>query len=129
MAIAKETAILAMTPGADHSQKEGYFVKLSSGNPIVCTAATDVPFGIIIEGENTSGQDSIGVLGGNLPIVHVKTSGNVSKGNYLQLAADGSVVADVGSGARVIVGRAIEDGVSGELVQAIVFNPIVYAGE
>ena len=100
MSIARANAIIAMTPGADHTDYEGYFVELTAGNPTVCNAVTDVPFGIIIVGDVVAGKDSIGVCGGNLPTVRAKLNGPVSKGNTLQLHSDGSVVVDAGTGAR-----------------------------
>lgn len=127
MSIVRKEAIIAMTPGADHSEKEGYFVKLSAGDPIVCNSAADVPFGVIIDGEATSGQDTIGVSGGMACTAHVKLSGSVAKGADLQLHTDGSCVTDGLDGARVIVAKALEDGVTGDLIEAVILTPVQYA--
>lgn len=127
MTIARKEAILSMTPGADHSDYEGYFVELTAGNPTVCNAATDVPFGIILDGEPTTGVDSIGVCGGNFGPARVKLSGVVAKGADLQLAADGTCVTDALAGARVIVAKALEAGVSGDLIEAVILTPVQYS--
>lgn len=127
MSIVRGIAIIALTPAVDHSEKEGYFVILTAGLPVVSAAVTDVPFGILIDGEAANGVDSIGVCGGNLPTVRVKLSGPVSKGNTLQLHSDGSCVVDAGSGARVVVGQALEDGVSGDLIEAVILTPVKYS--
>jgi len=127
MSIVRALAIIALTPAVDHSEKEGYFVNLTAGIPVVCSAVTDVPFGILIDGEEADGVDSVGVCGGNLPTVHVKLSGSVSKGDTLQLHSDGSAVVDAGSGARVVVGQALEDGVSGVLIEAVILTPVKYS--
>ena len=126
MSIVRAQAIIALTPAVDHSEKEGYFVILAAGLPVVISAASDVPFGILIDGEEADGVDSIGVCGGNLPTVRVKLSGPVSIGNTLQLHTDGSAVVDAGIGARVVVGRALEDGVSGDLIEAVILTPVKY---
>jgi hypothetical protein len=127
MSIARKEAIIAMTPGADHSEKEGYFVKLSAGKPIACTAASDVPFGIILHGEDTDGVDSIGVSGGLASTAHVKLSGDVAQGADLQLHTDGSCVTDALSAARVIVAKALEAGSSGDLIEAVILTPVQYS--
>lgn len=126
MSIVRALAIIALTPAVDHSAKEGYFVILTAGLPVVSAAVTDVPFGILIDGEAANGVDSIGVCGGNLPTVRVKLSGPVSKGNTLQLHSDGSAIVDAGTGARVVVGQALEAGVSGDLIEAVILTPIKY---
>jgi hypothetical protein len=127
MSIVRKEAIIALTPAADHSEKEGYFINLTAGVPVVCSAVTDVPFGVLIDGEEANGVDSVGVCGGNLPTILVKLSGSVSKGQTLQLHSDGSCVVDAGSGARVVVAQALEDGVSGDLIEAVILTPVKYS--
>jgi len=127
MSIVRKEAIIAMTPAVDHSEKEGYFIILTAGLPVVSASASDVPFGVLIDGEEADGVDSIGVCGGNLPPVRVKLSGAVDKGDSLQLHTDGSVITDAETGARVIVAKALEDGVSGDLIEAVILTPIKYS--
>lgn len=124
---AREYAVESLVAAADHSGSKGHFVELSSGQAAIVNAATDVPYGIILVGETAGKADSIGVLGGNLGPVPVKAGGAISKGDFLELTANGDVVPDSGSGARVIVGRAMEDAADDERFEAVVFNPVVYA--
>ena len=81
---------------------------------------------MIVDGETTSGLSSVALMnfGGT---VRVKLSGQVAKLAKLQLASDGTVVTDATTGARVIVAQALEAGVSGDLIEAAFYGPIVYA--
>lgn len=125
--IKRKEAIIAMTPAVDHSEKIGYFVILTAGLPVVSASAADVPFGVLLDGEEADGVDSIGICGGNFGPAEVKLSAAVSKGDYLQLHSDGSVIEDAATGARVIVALALEDGVSGALIEAVILTPVKYA--
>lgn len=131
---AMDKAIVAMTPTADHSAKRGYFVTAANGQAaLVTTPATDDPYGVILDGENTTGKDSIAICGGNAGPVKVKLSANpgtVAAGTRLQLDATtvGTVCADAGTGARVICARALESGAADELIRAILLSPVIYAG-
>ena len=126
--IVKKEAIVALAPVADHSAKEGYFVSLTAGETVVLTSATAVvPFGVILDGEDTDGQDSIGVCGGAFGSALVKLSGTVAVGDSLQLHTDGSVVVDAGSGARIVVAKALQAGNSGELIEAVILTPVQYS--
>jgi hypothetical protein len=121
----KDKAIIALTPTTDQSLLEGYFVENSSGSAAVVNAATDIPLGVILDGEETTGKSSIAIAGGYSGTALVKTSGAIAFGALLQLAADGTVITDAGTGARVIVGRSIEPGTctSGALIEAVIFLP------
>lgn len=123
----RQSAILPLTPAVDHSDYESYFVKLSAGKAAIVTSATDLPFGVILDGEDTDGQDSIAVCGGNAGPCEVKLNGIVSKGAYLQLESDGTVITDAETGARVLVGIALESGVAEEKIPAVLITPIVYS--
>ena len=121
-------AIVAATPAADQSGKEGYGVTLSSvGGVLTATlgaSATVIAKGIILEGAATTGKSSIGIIGALGAPVRVKLSGAVSAGDALIQAADGTWVADTGSGGRVKSFIALEDGVSGQLVDAANLTPV-----
>lgn len=123
----KTNAILALTPSADQTLLEGYFVEVAAGVASVVNAATDIPLGVILDGEDVDGKSSIAVAGGFAGTCKVKLSGAVSQGDLGQLAADGTVITDSGAGARVIVCRFLEDGVADELVEAVIFLPDVRA--
>lgn len=125
--LVKQNAIVSITPSADHSEKEGYFVKLVAGLAALCSATTDIPFGVIIDGEVVTAQDSIAVGAAYPGIVTVKLSaapGDVVAGSRLTLNADGSVSLDDGAGPRVIVAVAIESGAADELIQAVLIRPV-----
>lgn len=119
---------MAATPAADQRDKEGYLVNLTSVSGVltstVSSSATVVAEGVILEGQNTTGKSSIGIHGALGGTVRVKLSGAVSAGDKLQQAADGTLVTDAGTGARVVVGVALEDGVSGDLIEAALFTPL-----
>jgi len=127
--IARENAILPLTPAADYTGKEGYFVKIATGKCTLCTATTDVPIGVILEGFSTTGKCSVGLIGAGLAgTVKVKVTatspGTIVLGSPLELAAeDGTVKLGTGAGATV-VGTALESGAAGELIEAMLSLPV-----
>lgn len=130
---AMDKAIVAMTPTADHSEKRGFFVTAAAGlAALVTTPATDDPYGVILDGEDTDGKDSVALCGGNAGPVKVKLSaspGTVVAGTRLQLDATtiATACADAGTGARVVCARALETGAANELIKAILLDPVIYA--
>lgn len=125
--IDRDTAIIALTPTADHTGKEGYFVENSSGSAAICNAATDIPLGVITEGFPTTGKSSIALpaFGGLVKVKVTDTSpGTITLGTYLTVKSDGTVQADAGSGSRVRVARACESGAAGELISAYLMEPV-----
>jgi len=123
MGVIKDNAIISATPASDHSSREGYFVENSAGSVEVVNAATDEPLGVLVDGETTAGQDSVALMNYK-GTVHVKLSGTVVKYDRLELAAGGTVITEIASGARVIVGQALEAGVSGDLIEVALQTPI-----
>lgn len=124
--IVNEKALLALTPSADQSALEGYFVKLVAGVAVLCSATTDIPFGVIVDGEETTGKSTIAVGAAYPGIVTVKLGaapGNVIAGSRLTLNADATVNLDDEAGARVIVAIAIQAGAANELIQAVLIRP------
>lgn len=118
--------IIPLTPTADHTGKEGYFVENSSGSAAICNAATDIPLGVITEGQPTTGKSSIALpcVGRTVKVkVTSDTPGTIALGTYLTVKADGTVQADAGSGSRVRVARALEAGAAGELIEAYLLEP------
>jgi len=120
----KTVTVEALVPNADHREKRGFFVKLSSGLAALVSAATDVPYGVILDGENTDGNDAIAISVGNVGSVRVKVAGSVTKGGLGQLTSTGEVIADAGTGARVLVCVFLEAGSDDELVEAILIKPV-----
>lgn len=118
------TYIRTFTANEAHTDKEGYAVNASSGKAVLVTAATDLPIGVIRRGGASGALSDIALAG---EIVPVKLSGNVTKGAHLQIAADGTFVTNAGSGARVLAAIALETGVSGDQVDALIITPIIYS--
>ena len=125
--IVNEKALVALTPAADQSDLEGYFVEASGANVAVCNSAADLPLGVIVDGEGTTGKSTIALSDAFSGIVTVKVTGTspgtINRGTYLTLKADGTVQADAGTGARVQVARALESGAANELIQAVLLKP------
>jgi hypothetical protein len=126
--LARASSIIPITAAADHTGKEGYFVEIATGKAAVVNAATDIPLGVIVQGDVADGKDSIAVPGGLAGTVKVKLGGDVTAiGAFLTVTADGDVIADAGSGARVQVARALETGADTELIEAVLINPVSIA--
>jgi hypothetical protein len=123
--IARENAILPLIPAADYTGKEGYFVKIVSGEASLCTGTTDAPIGVITEGD--AAQVSVALIGAGLSgTVKVKitatTPGTIVLGSPLELAAeDGTVKLGTGGGATVVA-VALESGAAGELIEALLLT-------
>lgn len=99
---ARESSVIPLPAAAAQTGLEGYAVEIASGNASVCNAATDVPFGVILNGAAIGEESSIGVLGGPLGTVRLKSAGTIALGAYVQLTAAGKVITDAGTGARVV---------------------------
>lgn len=120
----RAVAVDCLTPATDHSGKRGYLVKLDSNkNAALVSSAADIPYGVILDGEDINGKDSVAVLGGNLGTVVVKVQNAVTKGAKGVVYSDGRVAVDPGTGARVAVCLFMEDGTADELVEAIPLLP------
>ena len=123
--ISYENGIIPMVPTADHSEKKGCFVKNSSGNAALCTAATDIPVGPVVDGYDTNGQDSVAMCGATPGAVPVKAGAAVTAFSFGVLASDGErVIDDPGTGSRVRVCRFIESGAENERVLAVLMHPV-----
>jgi hypothetical protein len=122
----RDVAVVSLEALADHSTKRGFVAKLSGGKAALNDSATAEAFGIILDGEAQGGRDSIAVFGGNVGTTRVKLGGNVAQGARLQQKNDGTLIAE-GAGARVVVGKALEAGTTDELIEAVLFAPVVYA--
>lgn len=116
--------IVPFTPSATHADKEGYLVDLALEVATISSSASVPAKGVILEGAPTTGKSAIGILGVLSGTVGLRASGTIAKGAEVQQAADGTVVTDAGSGARVIVGVALEAAVSGQLFEAAAHKPV-----
>jgi hypothetical protein len=111
---------ISATAGGTLTAKEGYFVKQSSGTVVIVAAATDRSAGVLVAGA-ASGDECELALPGSIELV--KLNGTVSKHQEIQVESDGSVIANAGSGGRVIVGQMLEAGVAGDLKRALIYEP------
>lgn len=122
--IARSNAILPLTPAADYTGKEGYFVKIVAGEASLCTGTTDAPIGVIISEGDTTGTVGVAIIGAGLSgTVKVKVTGSspgtIVLGSPLELAAeDGTVKLGTGGGATVVA-IALESGAANELIEAV----------
>ncbi len=128
----RDNAVIAQIPAADYTTKKGYLVNLAAGTATLSSSATVPAKGVILEGNDTpagyaSEKVSVAILGAAKGTVPMRLSGSVSAGAYVQQASDGTVVTDAGSGARVLVGVAMESGVSGENIEVAPLTPVTLA--
>ena len=122
----RDNGVIPMTPNETHVGKEGFAVKVSSGKAALVTGATDIPIGVILDGEDTAGNSSVAVCelpGGTVRVKLDGTPGTVAVGTYLTITATGTFKADAGSGSRVQCARALQSGAANELIEAILFKP------
>lgn len=75
--------------GEDLSAKQYYLVKLSSGNVVACSAATDIPVGVL-QNKPTSGKPAEVVMFGGTKVV---SSANLAAGVQFGTTAAGKIVA------------------------------------
>ncbi len=127
MKLARTLAILPFLAASDLTGKSGHFVTVSATGAVDLPAnATQAPFGLALTdapaGEPVSVALSRGGLAGT---VRVKLAGPVPAiGALLALQAGGRVIADPGTGARVLVAQAVETGVTDELIEAVLIAPL-----
>lgn len=77
---------LTFKAGADLSAKQFYFVKLSAADTvIVCSAATDVPIGVLQNAPSSGGMAEVVICG----ITKVNSDAALSAGNLIGTSGDG----------------------------------------
>lgn len=121
---ARGNAIVPFTPSATQVDKEGYLVDLADDTATISSSASVPAKGVILEGQDTDGISSIGILGGIAAPVRLRAGGTIAQGAEVQQNADGTVLTDAGTGARLIVGIALEAAVAGQLFDAVTHTPI-----
>ena len=89
-ALTRDAAIFALTPAADQTGKEGYAVKIVAGEAAISTAHRRKLFGVILDGETTSGKSTVASMAGASGTVKVKLSGTVALGGLLMVHTDGT---------------------------------------
>jgi len=114
--------IFAATAGATTLvDYEGYAMKIHTDGTIIKIAAeTDSPIGPLVSGAAVGESVAVAAPGA---IAKVKLSGTVKRLQYLQVAADATYLAAAFEAAEIVAALALEDGVSGDLVNALVTTP------
>ena len=129
MQLARPNAIVSLTAAANLTGCVGRFVTLASGSVTLISSELATPFGVLLSDGAAGQKVSVAVAAGGLSgTVRVKLSAAVAApGTFLQLTATGTVIPNnTATAARVVCGLALEAGQVGELIESVMFNPIVY---
>lgn len=121
--------IESIEAAANLTDKEGFFYKLDASNKaVLCSATTDVPRGVILQGAALGGFISGQLNGAGGGTVPVKLGTNVTDlRKNLTIKADGTAESDDAAGARVVVAIPLETGVADEKIECVLVNPVVYS--
>lgn len=130
--IARKEPIYSFPCAADQSAKVGQAVYLAAGVATLLTSATaNEPYGVIIAGADTAtepssivpfaGAGAAGAVYGKLDA----TPGTIVAGSNLVVTATGTFILDPGTGARWTCAQAQESGVANELIEMILFKPVL----
>ena len=119
----RTNGILPFVSTADLSSKNGYAVVIdpaNAGQVIVQNNASLYTFGVITQGDTTSGANSVAIAyGGVAGTVLVKLAGAAVVGDLLSSDATGAF--DTTS--DVVSAMAVEAGSTGDLVEAVLVTP------
>jgi len=110
---------VTLVAGGDLSAKQYNFVKLnSSGQAVVCAAATDLPIGILQNNPTSGSECEILITGGSKLVL----GGTVAAGAIVSPSAAGAGVAVVHGTdtTKYAMGQAVTGGASGEIVTVVV---------
>lgn len=114
---------------ADLTGMEGYFVKRdnATGRITLVTDDQDTPLGVILAGGAAPEKTSVAIGGAGLAgTVRVKLGADVGQGRPLRLRDDATVEVFTGAADTVLVGVALEAGVTGELIEAGLYTPVPF---
>lgn len=114
-ALTRDTALFSFASAADLTGKEGYAVEIESGK-VELWDGTGALFGVVVDGDATSGRNTVASFAGASGTVKVKLNGTVSAGDRLEVESGGTWITH--SGSDDVFGVAIEDGVADELIEA-----------
>ena len=110
---------ITLEAGEDLSAKQYYFVKISSGKAVACSAATDVPIGVL-QNDPASGEEaSIVVVGGTKIVSSASIAAGIKIGTNNAGKADAKVAGT--DTTEYTVGQVILGaGADGEVLTAVV---------
>ncbi|WPJ95251.1 hypothetical protein SH580_17655 [Coraliomargarita algicola] len=127
----RTNAILPFVPARDLRGLEGQFAFIDADGKIdhyhyyYGGPAAGVPFGVILCGTDVNEKSSIAVCaGGFAGTLKLSLGAAVAVGDTLEVMNTGRVQPDSGSGTRTLVSIALESGVAGDLIEAVIFNPV-----
>lgn len=125
MKLARSNAIISILSDEDLTGKEGHFVRMSSNTAIaLIDHEMSPPFGLLLTAGNVHERVTVAISAGGLAgTVLVKLAGTALLGRRLQLTADGRVMTYDSEFPRMVVGVALEGGVTGELIEAVLSPP------
>lgn len=117
--------IFSAIAAASLVDKEGYGVMADgTGKVEIADATTDEIVGVIVQGADAASEVAVALPGA---MTNVKLSGTVKKFDAGKIAADGTFVKSAFAQNDVICVRFLEDGVSGDLIQALVLQASKHA--
>jgi len=125
--LVRTNAILPFEAASDLTGQVGRFVVPSASDKVILVSSpTEKPLGVLLTDGKQGDRVSVAIGAGGLAgTVRVKLASVVSgPGVDLQITSHGHVVADTGSGARVLVAQSLESGTVDELIEAVLFRPV-----
>lgn len=123
MALAQQNPIVSLTNGSS-AVTQGKVLKMSSGDTVVTTAATETVVGVCTEDASADGQISVAVAGSGA-IVYVEASASgIAAGDALVPAASGRAAKSAGTSTHKPFAMALEASTAaGELIKAVLGTP------
>jgi len=120
--------IISLAPASDYNDKKGYLVTHDGTTATLSASATVRAQGVILEpGKDANSKITIALLGCYSGTLQMNAGGTIAAGAWVQQDTDGQVVTDAGSGARMLVGQALESAVAGDIFEVAPCTPCVLA--
>lgn len=119
--IANYAVKITLVAGADLSAKQYMLVKLnSSGNAVICAAATDVPIGVL-QNAPTSGQEAEVLVAGGTKI---KAGGAFAEGDLIGTDANGKADKKIAGTdtTEYVIGQAVTEASGADIIVTAVIN-------
>jgi hypothetical protein len=130
--IVRENAILPFTALHDMTGMEGRPIGYENGTNVQVSADAggSLPIGVLLKGGKAGETVSVAIAAGGLSgTVRLLIAAPVNVGQYLRLV-DGTsrcLFGPAGSGERIVMAQALETGLAGEKIEAVLFKPEYFA--